>query len=207
MLDIIFLLDESYSMNKFSSIYVKTINKFIDRQKIDNPNAYFTMFTFNNNFKQLCVDFKISDLNVFKDEYYNPTGLTRLYDTINHMLEIKKNSKRRTIFFILTDGEDNKSFSSIYNTAENIEEYKRKGWEFIYIASNQNAKKVGERLNIDTCITYNETNKSIEEIVNSCNTIIGKIIHKWTGVHNIYSDKILKDDISDLSDVMNNISI
>lgn len=207
MFDIIFLLDESYSMNKHASLYVKTINKFIDRQKIDNPNAYFTMFTFNNTFKKLCVDFKISDLPVFKDEYYNPRGLTLLYDTINHIIEIKKNSKRRTIFFILTDGEDNKSMTSLYNTAENIEEYNQKGWEFVYIACNQNAKIIGERLNIENCITYNETNKSIDEIVNSCNTIIGKIIHKWTGISNIYSDKILKDDIRDLSDFMKDISI
>ena len=207
MFDIIFILDESYSMHKYASLYIKTINKFINRQKIDNPNAYFTMFTFNNTFKKLCVDFKISDLPVFKDEYYNPRGLTLLYDTINHILEMKKNSERRTVFFILTDGEDNKSMSSMYVTSKNIEEYNRKGWEFVYIASNQNAKKVGEKLNIENCITYNETNKSIDEIVNSCNTIIGKIIYKWTGIPNIYSNKILKNDIRDLSDFMKDISL
>ena len=196
-MSIIFLLDESSSMYPYKNEYIKTINSVISTQKILNPNVKFTLIKFSSYVKLLYYDVLMCNVEEFKTEQYMPDGSTSLYDGIGYSIKYKENESN-VILIIITDGEENTS--SLFNK-ENIinliRNYSTRHWEFIYIATNQNAKEVGESLGIHTCITYNETEKSISNIAEVCNISIGHAIYKLTGIENTYIDKEIPNDISD----------
>lgn len=201
-MDIIFVLDESSSMNRFSRSYIDIINKFIDSQKNFNPYADFTMVKFNTTITTLCINTKINTLPVFTKQYYNPSGTTSMYDAIGHAIKIKYNeTSSNVIMFILTDGYDNNSHYFTRETIANqIEFLKSRGWFFVYIATDKNAKIEGEKLKIDTCLTYSESENSISKVAEACNVAVGHAIANSTGYQNEYSEQRMPTDISDLMD-------
>lgn len=209
MADIIFILDESSSMYPYSSYYIEGINSLLYTQKIQNPSSRFTMIKFNTNVNVLCNDVKIDTLPEFTGEHYKPSGLTALYDAIGTgMILGHTNKVKNVIMFILTDGEDNYSSNFTHEQIkERVKYLSSIGWSFVYIAANQDAQDVGEKLGIDTCLTYNQTKKSIEQVVDSCNIAIGHIMHRWTGIENQYSQQEMPTDVRELTDILNNFNI
>ena len=209
MTDIVFLLDESLSMIEYSKSYINGINNIINTQKQFNPYSKFSLIKFNNEINTVCIDSIINTLPEFTSKYYNPDGLTKLYDAIGHIIDIKfTNELKQVIVIILTDGEDN--YSNKYNLqsiSEKILFVKSNGWEFVYIAANQNAQLVGHMLGIETCLTYNETVKSIDNIANACNIAIGHAMYKWSGIYNKYCEKRIPTDIIDLMKDLENFTI
>ena len=59
-------------------------------------------------------------------------------------------------------------------------------------------------MNIDTCLTYSESDMSIAKIADACNIAIGHAISRWSGNENPFSQQEMPTDISDL---MDNLSI
>jgi hypothetical protein len=209
MPDIIFLLDESTSMKPHAKSYIKGVNTFLTTQKQTNPYSNFTMIKFSSKITTLCVDSKIHTLSEFTSEFYKPDGLTALYDAIGHAIKLKHtNSVTNSVIIILTDGDDNHSKNYTLETiAQKILYMQRIGWVFVYIAANQNAQIMGEKLGIGTCLTYNETEKSIADVSDACSIAIGHAIYNWSGVQNQYCDQEMPTDVSDLMEEMGNISI
>lgn len=210
MIDIVFILDESVSMAPYSSHYIECINSFLETQKIQNPSSRFTLIKFNTTVNVLCKDERIDTLPKFTSEHYRPFGVTSLYDAIGRAMNLKyTDGVKNVIMFILTDGEDNNSFEFTCEQIKDKVKYLSSigGWSFVYIATNQNAQIAGEKLGIDTCLVYNETKKSIEQIVNACNIAIGHIIHKLTGIENKYSHTDMPTDVRELTNILNNFNI
>jgi len=208
MLDIIFILDESLSMEEYINSYIQGINEFINEQKQTNPTANFTMIKFNNEVNVLCVDSKIHTLPVFTCDNYKPSGITSLYDAIGYGIDLKHNSIQNVIMIIITDGDDNNSSKYNINTiGTKINYLKQCGWEFLYIASSHNSQIVGKKIGIETCLSYSETDKSISQIAHACSVAIGHALHKWTGILNKYVTHEMPTDIRNLMDDFNNIKI
>lgn len=209
MLDIVLLLDESYYMEPNKNFYINGINTLILEQKKVNPNANFSFIKFNTLFNTLCIDSKIHTLPEFTSEYYNPCGMSSLYDAIGHVMNLKYvNEKKEVILIILTNGQDNSSTDyELTSISEEIEHLKNIGWTFVYITANQKSKIICKRLGIDTCITYNETVKSIYHVADACNVAIGHAMYKCSGVYNQYCDKNIPTDVTDLMDDMFNFTI
>ena len=209
MKDIIFLLDESGSMLPYKNLYIKGINTFISTQKHDNPDANFSMIKFNNKVKTLCIDSKMHTLPEFTTNYYTPEGSTALYDAIGYVIDTKfSNNIQQVIVIILTDGEDN--YSSKYDLdsiSKMIVHVKLRGWVFVYIAANQNAQVIGNKLGIELCLTYNETTKSIDHVADVCSIAVGHAIYKLTGIPNKYCEKEIPIDVSELTNFLENITI
>ena len=196
MYNIIFLLDESISMSLHAASYIKGVNTFLSTQKQYNPNINMTIIKFNNSVTTLCVDSKIHTIPEFTSEHYTPSGTTALYDAIGHAIDLKH--ANNTIMIILTDGDDNNSKNfNIESINQRINYVQQRGWIFVYIAANQNAQHMGEKLGIGTCLTYNETCKSIANVADACNIVIGHAIYKWSGVSNQYSDQDIPTDLMD----------
>lgn len=207
MTDIIFILDESASMLQHSDSYISGINAFINTQKQFNPYSSFTMVKFNSNVTTLCVDSKMYTLPELTREHYKPYGITAMYDAIGHTINLKYDEtiRKNTVVFILTDGEDNHSRKFTQSMIrEKINYMKERGWTFVYIATDHNAQKFGERMNVNTCLSYSESNTSIARIAEACNIAIGHAVARWTGNENQFSQQEMPVDISDL---MNNLSI
>lgn len=209
MLDIIFILDESFSMRKYINSYIQGINEFINTQKQINPDTNFTLIKFNSTINVLCVNSKIHTLPVFTHEHYNPMGSTALYDAIGYGINLKySNHVQNVMMIIITDGNDNSSSKfTINNIADNIKYLKQQGWEFLYVAANQNAQNAGNKLGIETCLSYNETSNSISQISKVCNIAVGHALKKWTGKSNQYTNQEIPTDVKDLMDGFNDIKI
>lgn len=201
MTDIIFVLDESLSMAVKYSTYIQAINSFITAQKEFNPHSLFTLVKFSSDVNVMCVDMKIRNLPEFSYEHYKPHGVTALFDAIGHVIGLKEDSLRNTIMIILTDGQDNHSSNfGINQIKEKIIELRNRGWTFVYIAAGHNAEDIGRKIGIDKCVTYNETDKSIAEVVYACNVAIGQCISNDTGMDNEYSIQEMPTDVRELLD-------
>lgn len=209
MLDIIFLLDESLSMSKQRSAYIKGINTFLSTQKRINPNANLTIVKFNSIVTTLCVDSKMYTVPEFTEEHYRPDGVTSLYDAIGYIIDLKHTHKvKMTVMFILTDGDDNDSSKyTLQSISERIKYLKQRGWIFIFIAANQNAQESGKKLGIDNCITYNETTNSIARVAEACNIAVGHVVTQWTGQKNEYIHQEIPTDVRELTEALENFGI
>jgi hypothetical protein len=212
MLDIVLILDESTSMRDHSEYYIQGVNKLITSQKMMNPMATLTLIKFSTDVNTLCVDSQMYTLPTFTNVHYQPEGATSLYDAIGHGIDLKYIKSpidpQNVIMIIMTDGEDNNSHKYTFETiAERITFLKGKGWEFMFIATNQNVTQIGTRMNIDTCLAYNSTPKSISQVADACSIAIGHAIHKWSGVPNKYTEQAIPTDVRDLMFDLENFTI
>ena len=209
MIDIVFILDESVSMAPYSCHYIECINSFLESQKFQNPSSRFTLIKFNTTVNILCKDEIMKTLPKFTSEHYRPSGVTSLYDAIGTGMNLKHSDEiQNVIMFILTDGNDNHSSQyTCEQIKQRVEYLSSLGWSFVYIATNQNAQIVGEKMGIYTSIVYNETKKSIEQIVDACNIAIGHVYHKLTGDQNQYSNTEIPTDIRELTNILNKFNI
>ena len=212
MLDIILILDESSSMSVHSKSYIQGVNAFISTQKQLNPMANFSFIKFSTIVNTLCIDSKMHTLPEFTIKHYEPWGVTSLYDAIGHGINLKYTNtdtpNTNVIMIIITDGEDNNSFNyTIETITERIKNLKKYGWEFVFIAANQNATRVGTKMGINTCLTYNASPHSISQVVNACNISVGHATHKWTGIPNQYTQQQMPTDVRDLMDELEKFTI
>lgn len=218
MFDIVFILDESTSMNDHINSYISSVNTLLNTQKRENPTASFTMVKFSSTVNLLCLDSVISTLPEFTTENYNPNGLTALYDAVGYAISLKYNhninsmdidsNTNRVIVIILTDGDDNRSSQyTLEAITEKIEYLKNRGWVFVFIAANQNATAMGIRMGIDTCVAYSSNDQSICQVAEACNVAIGHAIHRWTGFPNIYTNYEMPTDLRDLMEGFDNCKI
>lgn len=209
MVDIIFVLDESYSMISHITSYINGINSFISTQKRVNPTSRFTLVKFNSVIYTLCKDLEVHTLSEFTRDHYKPTELTALYDAIGYSIDIKYDNKPSpTIMIILTDGIDNMSKKySLKTIRDRIAYMEERGWLFVFVASNQDASSIGQKMGIHTCITYNETSKSISHVADACNVAVGHAMYKWTGVPNEFCQQEIPSDVRDLADELSNFSL
>ena len=216
MIDIIFVIDESSSMNPYVSHYIKGINYLLDTQKRINPTSRFSLIKFNSHVNIVCKDAPISTLEEFNTTHYNPNGLTALYDAIGAAIGLKYTYSEsdiitdtsNTIVFILTDGQDNRSSSfSLPKICEQIRHVTSLGWKFVYIAANQDAQTMGHHLGIETCVTYSQSQQSIERAMEVCNVAIGHVVSKISGLANLYTNTEIPSDVSDIMADFGNFSI
>ena len=208
MADIIFLLDESYSMIHHYNLYIKGVNKFITTQKSINPDANFSMIKFNSQITPICLNNKINTLPEFTNSDYNPNGLTCLYDAIEYVFKIKSTKEcKQVIVIILTDGEDTCSKNTLQDISRKISEVVSKGWVLVYIAANQNAQKIGHLLGIKICVSYKETEKNIDHVADVCSIAIGHAMYKWSGIPNKFCLLEIPLDVSDIMNGIENFTI
>ena len=107
----IFLVDNSYSMTQHLTKILNVINEFLMKLR-SNRNLgiefYFSLALFSNNIQWVikCKDIKIvPGINTY---YIYPSGGTALYDSVsNIILEFGFDTKYKTQFYIITDGDDN----------------------------------------------------------------------------------------------------
>jgi uncharacterized protein with von Willebrand factor type A (vWA) domain len=155
--DIIFLLDESGSMDIMGKEPVQAVNNFINEQKaVLNSNPNFSLYTFNVKVTNVFNNIPISEVPEFSN--YEPSNMTSLYDAIGEAITNKKKTERYTnvICVILTDGLDNAS--DMY-TASDIKKLVKKmedtyKWTFIYLGANQDAFAVGNTIGIKHCDNF-----------------------------------------------------
>tara|TARA_Y100000389_G_scaffold107615_1_gene104628 strand:- start:8199 stop:8897 length:699 start_codon:yes stop_codon:yes gene_type:complete len=169
------VLDRSGSMYSQLDDTIGGYNLFIEEQ---TGETYVTLITFSNT---VTVDYKninIKAVPKLTKETYKPRGGTALFDAIgmsiknnDQLCDDNKDDSVNYKIVILTDGEENSS--KIYRTSNHINDLitdrKKQGWEFIFLAANQDAIRVGNGLGIpaEAALNFSQSDSSTGEAFKS----------------------------------------
>jgi uncharacterized protein with von Willebrand factor type A (vWA) domain len=91
---------------------------------------------------------------------FNIGGMTALYDTIDHAINQLHDKSKKTIFHVLTDGEDNASRCSYENILEKLKDYPNIILNIIHIDNNQREIQEYKEL----CSRGNNVYKVVNEV-------------------------------------------
>jgi len=161
--DIIVVLDRSGSMDSIGQSTVDGFNSFIKEQRAAEGEANLTLVQFDNQYQ---VDYSNLDIKHVKDlilgETFVPRAMTALYDAIGRTIaEVK--TKNDVVMVIITDGMENASREfNRDGVFKSIEDKKKEGWNFLFLAANQDAIKAGGDMGIaaNNSMTYNANDAS-----------------------------------------------
>ena len=147
-LKIIFVIDESGSMQGTESDVIGGFNNFIEQQKTEHQGKItVSLYKFNSYWSRILNDLPIEEIRPLTNGDYTPGGLTALYDTIgNAITDIEnqaKYSKREhmasmVMMVIITDGQENASKEyDARKVKQMIQELeKSENWQFIYMGAD-----------------------------------------------------------------------
>ena len=155
---VLFILDESGSMEAVQNESVEGLNKYIETLQNDDTSTVLKLVTFNTNnpgYKTLINNEDVMKVKPIPATSYYPSGLTPLLDAIARgILETDDyiewaNEEINVMVTIMTDGMENASrFFSYAQVSEMIEERERKGWIFTYLGSKQNSYRESAKIGI-----------------------------------------------------------
>ncbi|MCX6857386.1 MAG: VWA domain-containing protein [Verrucomicrobia bacterium] len=164
--EIAYILDRSGSMLDMQEPAVAAFNDFIKSQ-LDVPgDARLTLIQFDDSYEVPVSAKPIQDVPQLTAATYTPRGSTALLDAIGRT--IKETDRRITalpdsdkpgkvILAIFTDGEENASQEySVKHISDLIRLYREtKGWEFLFLAANQDAIASGGAMFMEASLSAN----------------------------------------------------
>jgi hypothetical protein len=159
------IIDRSGSMGKIKADAIGGYNQFVTDQKQIPGEAIANLLLFDNEMLLVKEGVDISELPMLDNKNYVPRGSTALFDAIHLAVEKIKSKYKDTptidipaiLFMILTDGEENASriITSGTKLKEIITRCRSFGWEFIFLAADQDAFSAAENYGISKGNTMN----------------------------------------------------
>jgi hypothetical protein len=164
--EIAYILDRSGSMQPMQEPAVAAFNDFIKSQ-LDVPgDARLALIQFDDAYEVHVSAKPIQDVPQLTAATYTPRGSTALLDAIGRT--IKETDRRinalpegdkpgKVILAIFTDGEENASQEyTIKHISDLIRLYRdQKGWEFLFLAANQDAIASGGAMCMEASLSAN----------------------------------------------------
>jgi len=148
--EIVCVIDRSGSMGSIVDDAIGGFNTFLKEQQKLPGKATLTLVQFDHEYEVICENLALKKVKPFTDKTYVPRGTTALLDAVGKTLnDVQKRiadmdkGKRplKVIFTILTDGHENASRefskSQIKTMIEKLD--KKKSWDFMFLAANQDA--------------------------------------------------------------------
>jgi len=188
---VVFVLDESGSMEVMGDEPWQSINNFIKEQK-SVGKFNFTLICFNDNVRFIYKNLESDKITNLKTEDYTPSGMTALNDAIGQGITYQKSqSLENVIFVILTDGLENssKEFSKT-KVREMIQEMENiHKWKFIYLGANQDAFLCGKNIGISTSKTFRYNSEGLCEVMRCVSNSVSRAISGKTKMSEFSLDK------------------
>lgn len=164
--EIAYILDRSGSMQPMQEPAVTAFNDFVKAQ-LDVPgDARLTLIQFDDAYEVPIAALRLQDVPQLTAATYVPRGSTALLDAIGRT--IKETDTRlqklpaasqpgKVIVTVFTDGMENASSDyTVKHISDLIRLYRdEKGWEFLFLAANQDAIATAATMRIDACSTGN----------------------------------------------------
>lgn len=156
---VIFLLDETGSMNDCLSDTLGGFNAFIEKQLTQNGDMPFSLTLFNSEkIEKRYVNVPIKNVEKLTMENYQPNHLTPLWDAIGRTIH-ELNDIEEALFIVLTDGHENHSTEFTSESIRNlIKEKEKSGWQFLYLGADVTNFKDAEALHIVNVSNYSKVN-------------------------------------------------
>ena len=157
--EIVFILDRSGSMSGLEKDTIGGFNGTIEKQKLEEGEAYVSTVLFDNETEVLHDRVPIASVAPLTEKEYYARGCTALLDAIggaiHHIGNVHKYAREedrpeKTIFIITTDGYENASHKYTSDRVKQmIERQKNKyGWEFIFLGANIDAIETAKNFGI-----------------------------------------------------------
>ncbi len=154
------VLDRSGSMESIRESTIEGFNEFLQGQKAVPGEATLTLVQFDNEYQVHHDATPLAGVPPLNDGTYVPRGSTALLDAIGRTINTlgarlaatpERDRPSRVLFTIITDGMENASqeFSreKIFDMITHQRE--RYGWQFMFLAANQDAIASGRDMGID----------------------------------------------------------
>lgn len=151
--EIVMVVDCSTSMNKIKDEAQSGVNQFIQDQRTVEGGANFTLVEFDSQSRVLHEGIDINEVPVYT---LNPDGWTALCDGIGKGIASVPETDGKVVIVVVTDGGENASKElNASDVKKLIEEKKEAGWEFIFLAANQDAIAAGGNYGFDADASIN----------------------------------------------------
>ena len=170
--EIVFILDESGSMQPLTDDTIGGFNSYVEEQKKEPGEAYLTTVLFDDRYIILHDHINIHDVPPLTDHEYRPTGMTALMDaigkTINNVGRRLANTPEEerpshVIFVITTDGYENASREFTRTQVKRMIEHQQEkySWQFLFLGAGIDAYKEASSIGIGGVYTMSVTADSI----------------------------------------------
>ena len=157
---IIILLDKSGSMDTNKEETIHGYNEFLENQKkLETADSCtVNLYTFSDSLDTVYENELLNNAEILTNENYNPDGCTALLDSMGKILTKVEKEQGRTLFLIITDGDENSSSQYTHEMIKELIETKKEYLETVYIGSNQDAILAGDRVGSQVALNYNDNN-------------------------------------------------
>lgn len=164
--ELVFILDQSGSMQRLAGDTIGGFNSLIEKQKKEPGACYVTTVLFDTAFRTLHDRVPLEKVEPMTGRDYVPGGCTALLDavgnTIRHIAGIHKYARpedvpEKTLIVITTDGMENASrhFSRAEIKRMIAHEQEKYGWQFLFLGANIDAFDAADRIGIGREFTTN----------------------------------------------------
>lgn len=167
------ILDRSGSMSTIRNDMLGGLNQFIAEQKkaLAGRQVSMNFYRFDDKYEEVFKDKSLWLCDEFVPEDFVPRGSTALNDAIGKTLNsVSINPNDKTIFIIITDGEENASIEYTSTQLQKlIKEKTSANCQFVYLGANQDAFKEAEKLGImrNSSLTYKATSAGTRSMYDS----------------------------------------
>lgn len=176
--EIIFVLDQSGSMEAIRMATIQGFNTFVNSQSADPGEAYLSLVFFDTHYRFVYAGLPLHEIVPLDESTYRPAGGTALLDalgtaidTTGQRLSALSEDQRpgKVMVVVLTDGEENSSREySAQSVRTRIDHQRSKyAWEFLFLGANQDAVLAASSLGIRESISFEATSAETEAVYNS----------------------------------------
>jgi hypothetical protein len=152
-------------------------NQFLKEQQKLPGKAHMTLVQFDDQYETVHDHVPLKSVPKLDDVTYQPRATTALLDAIGKTIVKADNLKAKQVsFVILTDGMENASRE--YNRSQIfglITERQKKGWQFVFLAANQDAIQAGGSIGIQQgqSMTFAHTGKGVKAAYSASASLVG----------------------------------
>lgn len=173
--EIIFILDQSGSMNCMKNDAIGGFNSFLADQQNQEGEANLTLVLFDSHYylKHHGVDIKKAE--PLTEATYIPSGSTAYFDALGKTIDDvgyrlsntpEHERPEKVVLAVMTDGEEN---SSKEYTARMIKDKiqhqeEKYNWKFIFLAANQDAFDAASKIGINNYSNFNFTPQGMDNM-------------------------------------------
>ena len=202
--DMFMIIDRSGSMGSIVNDAIGGYNAFLKEQKEIPGEAIANLLLFDHEMLMIKENVPLSEIPELDTRTYIPRGSTALFDAIALAVGKIKEKYKDTIsseipailFMILTDGEENASHEvkTVERMKEIITECRGYGWEFVFIAADQDAFSTAASMGVSVGNTMNFSTRGVSGMAGTVGAL-GKMSASSTKFRKM---NLSKDDLLNL---------
>jgi hypothetical protein len=186
--EIVFVLDETGSMETIEKDAVGGYNNFVKEQRALPADISFSLILFSKTGGEEVIRPKyegvaLADVKDLAQDDYKPRGMTPLLDAVGHTIDsvekrigdMPKKKRPQVIVAIMTDGLENASVE--YTKAQIKEKVENSGWDFIFLGANMDAFAEGSRMGMgDFTFTYDASSRGVADVYTRTSATVSHLV-------------------------------